>query len=294
MRRSITTTVPVDLRLTLGPLAHGKRAHVVENGAVWRSTRTPVGPVSLHVTGGGYQVHAEAWGPGGGWALEHLGELVAADDTAAGFDPDGLVGRLWARMPGMRFGRTRSVFEPVLNAIIGQRVPVKAANQSYRMLLRRYGEPAPGPRPLWLQPTPAVLASMTYEQFHPLGIERKRADTIRRAAHRASRLEEAAAMKPADAMSRLTAFPGIGVWTASQTVQSALGDPDAVVVGDYKLPNVVAWSLAGEPRGDDDRMLELLEPYRGHRARVVRLLKAGGESPPKYGPRLEVMPIKAW
>ena len=97
-----------------------------------------------------------------------------------------------------------------------------------------------------------------------------------------------------DAMNRMTAFPGIGVWTAAQAVQAALGDPDAVVVGDYKIPNVVAWNLAGEPRGDDQRMLELLEPYRGHRARVVRLLKAGGELPPKYGPRLAVMPIETW
>jgi 3-methyladenine DNA glycosylase/8-oxoguanine DNA glycosylase len=278
----------------LGPLAHGKRAHLVEDGAVWRSTRTPLGPATLKVTGHGHEISAAAWGPGGDWALEHLPELVGALDRAEGFSPAGVVGRLWSQMPGMRFGRTRSVFEPILNAIIGQRVPVKAANQSYRMLMRRHGEPAPGPKPLWLQPTPQTLAAMTYEEFHPLGIERKRADTIRRAAHRATRLEEASDMEPNAAMARMIAFPGIGPWTAAQAVQAALGDPDAVVVGDYKLPNVVSWNLAGEPRGDDDRMLELLEPYRGHRARVVRLLKAGGEPPPKYGPRLAVMPTEAW
>ncbi|MDH3729946.1 MAG: DNA-3-methyladenine glycosylase 2 family protein, partial [Acidimicrobiia bacterium] len=97
-----------------------------------------------------------------------------------------------------------------------------------------------------------------------------------------------------DAAARLTALPGIGEWTASQVVQVVLGDPDSVMVGDYKLPSFVTWNLAGEPRGDDARMLELLEPYRGHRARVVRLLKAGGESPPRYGPRLEVMPVESW
>jgi 3-methyladenine DNA glycosylase/8-oxoguanine DNA glycosylase len=135
---------------------------------------------------------------------------------------------------------------------------------------------------------------MGHAEFHPLGIERKRAETIRGAARRASRLEEAAAMSPAEAMVRLTAFPGIGVWTASQVIQVALGDPDAVVVGDYNLPHLVSWNLAGEARGGDERMLELLEPYRGHRARVVRLLKAGGESPPRFGPRLSVMPIESW
>ena len=294
VQRTLRTPHPIDLRLTLGPLAHGKRAHLVDADGVWRATRTPEGPVTLQITGGGLEVAATAWGEGAEWALEHLGELVGVDDVAAGFEPTGAVADLHRRLPGLRFGRTRAVFEPTLNAIIGQRVPTKAANSSYLGLVRRYGEPAPGPRPLWLQPTPAVLASLGYEDFHPLGIERKRADTIRRTAHRAKRLEEASSMSSAEAMTRLTAFQGVGEWTAAQVVQVALGDPDAVVVGDYNLPNTVAWNLAGEPRGDDERMLELLEPYRGHRARVVRLLKAGGESPPKYGPRLEVMPVETW
>jgi len=66
----------------------------------------------------------------------------------------------------------------------------------------------------------------------------------------------------------------------------ALGDPDAVSVGDYHLPSMVAWALAGEARADDERMLELLEPYRGHRARVVQLLELAGIGPPRRGPRL--------
>ena len=59
-------------------------------------------------------------------------------------------------------------------------------------------------------------------------------------------------------------------------VRVAYGDPDAVSVGDYHVPNMVAWALAGEPRGDDARMLALLEPFRGHRGRVCVLLEAAG------------------
>ena len=65
-----------------------------------------------------------------------------------------------------------------------------------------------------------------------------------------------------------------------------MGDADAVPVGDFHIPNMVCWALAGEARGDDARMLELLEPYRGQRARVVRLIKHAGVTAPKYGPRL--------
>jgi hypothetical protein len=59
-----------------------------------------------------------------------------------------------------------------------------------------------------------------------------------------------------------------------------------VSVGDFHIPNLVSWALAGEPRGSDARMLELLEPYRGRRALVVRLLELSGMRAPRYGPRL--------
>ena len=55
-----------------------------------------------------------------------------------------------------------------------------------------------------------------------------------------------------------------------------LGDPDAVPTGDLHLPHEVAWALAGEESADDARMLELLEPFRGHRFRLLRLLLAAG------------------
>ncbi len=49
---------------------------------------------------------------------------------------------------------------------------------------------------------------------------------------------------------------------------------------------MVAWALAGEARGTDERMLELLEPYRGQRGRVLRLLELAGVRAPRYGPRM--------
>jgi 3-methyladenine DNA glycosylase/8-oxoguanine DNA glycosylase len=55
-----------------------------------------------------------------------------------------------------------------------------------------------------------------------------------------------------------------------------LGDADAVPIGDLHLPHEVCWALAGESSGDDQRMLELLEPWRGQRFRVLRLLLCAG------------------
>ena len=98
-------------------------------------------------------------------------------------------------------------------------------------------------------------------------------------------------MAPAEATRRLRVLPGIGAWTAAEVSLVALGDADAVSVGDYHLPHHVAWALAGEPRADDARMLELLEPYRGHRGRVIRLVVAGHPGPPRFGPRLPLNSI---
>ncbi|MFN8521265.1 MAG: hypothetical protein U0667_18210 [Chloroflexota bacterium] len=110
---------------------------------------------------------------------------------------------------------------------------------------------------------------------------------------RATWLEAAARLPPGQALGRLLTMPGIGPWTAAETVHAAHGDPDAVSVGDFHTPHTVSWALAGEARADDARMLELLEPYRGQRARVVRLLELAGVTAPRYGPRMAPRSIAA-
>jgi 3-methyladenine DNA glycosylase/8-oxoguanine DNA glycosylase len=142
-----------------------------------------------------------------------------------------------------------------------------------------------------LPPTPATLAATPYWVFHHWEVEQRRAQTIINAARHAKRLEEAVTMEPADAERRIRALPGLGAWTYAEVAVVALGDADAVSVGDYHLPHLVGWALAGEERATDERMLELLEPYRGHRARVVQLLELSGVSPPRRGPRLALQRI---
>jgi 3-methyladenine DNA glycosylase/8-oxoguanine DNA glycosylase len=93
-------------------------------------------------------------------------------------------------------------------------------------------------------------------------------------------------MPLADAYARLRALPLVGPWTAAEVGLRALGDADAVSVGDFHLAHAVCWALAGEPRGTDERMLELLAPYASHRARVIRLIEAAGIHAPRRGPRM--------
>ncbi len=180
------------------------------------------------------------------------------------------------------------MLDALVPAILEQKVTGAEARRAWQGLVRVHGEPAPGPMDLGLRvtPAPAVLAALPYHAYHAFGVEQRRADLIRRVAARAAWFEAIVDLPIAEAHARLQAVPGIGPWTANEVTLRALGDRDAVSVGDFHLPNLVAWALAREPRADDARMLELLEPYRGHRAIVVRWLELSGIRPPAYGPRL--------
>ena len=262
-----------------------------------RATRTPDGPATLHLAfDGGPTAVATAWGQGAGWALDHAPDLLGAgDDGASAFRPaDRYVRRLWHEAGGagsVRVGRSHAVCEALVPVVLEQRVTGGGARRSYRWLVRRFGEPAPGGFGLLLPPCPTVLAAQPSWVFHRAGVERKRAETITGALRRAVRVEEASTLPIADAHARLRSFPGIGVWTANEVALVALGDSDAVSVGDYHLKNIVAYALAGEPRASDERMVELLEPWRGDRARVVRLIERFGPGAPRYGPKVETPEI---
>lgn len=291
---------PFALRLVLGIHARGgldPTLRFSRDGSAWRATRTPAGPATLRLLPDGDGLRTEAWGPGADWAIEQAPELVGANDDPADF-PERIAGvpllrELARRMPGLRIGRTRRVLEAVVPAIIEQKVTGSEAWTALGALIRRHGEPAPGPwtasrrpSPLWIPPSPDTLAGLPGYAYHPLGLERRRADAIRGAASRAGRLEECADVPIAEAYARLRALPLVGPWTAAEVGLRALGDPDAVSLGDFHLPHVVCWALAGEPHGTDARMLELLAPFAGQRARVIRLLEAGRVAAPRRGPRM--------
>lgn len=261
-------------------------------GAFWWAVRTPDGPATLALRRDGDHLATTGYGPGAGWVADRADAVAGLRDDLTGFPAlaaaHPVVEELARTHRGLRLPTTGRVFLRLLRAVCEQKVTGKEAYRAYAAIVRRFGEPAPGPEPatgvrLRLPPDPDVLAATPYWAFHRLGLEQLRADTLCRAAAVAERLERCA--DPAEATARLTAIPGIGPWTAAEVIRTAYGDPDAVSVGDYHIPNTVAWALAGEPRGDDDRMRELLEPFRGHRGRVCLLLEVAGIGAPRFGPR---------
>lgn len=284
----------VDPFLTLSHLRHGPRDPTIrfERAALWRASRTPAGPACLRLAGEGDAWRVMVWGPGAEAALAGVPRLLGADDDPSRLVlPRGRLREVERRYTGLRFGATDSVMDSLMPAIIEQRVTGVEAQRSYRSLVLRHGDPAPGPVSLLLPPEPATVAALAYHDLHPMGLEQRRAVTLIQAARRAEWLEGASGLERGPALARLRSIPGVGAWTAAETARPAFGDPDAVSTGDYHTPSLVSWALAGEPRADDARMLDLLEPYRGQRARLVRLLELSGVRPPRYGPRRRVRSI---
>jgi 3-methyladenine DNA glycosylase/8-oxoguanine DNA glycosylase len=295
--RIVTIDGPLDLGRTIGIHLRGSGDPTMRliDGRFVRATRTVDGPATLALRQVGERIEAEAWGPGAERILDAVPALVGLNDDRAGFEPSRhpLIAELDRRRRGIRLGRTGAVLESLVPAILEQKVTGTEAWRGLRGLVRGWGEPAPGPFGLWLLPRPSVIAAIPYHALHPIGVERRRADLVRRVADRAIRFEEVLGLSRDAAYARLTALPGIGPWTAAEVMLRAAGDADAVSVGDFHLPNLVAFTLAGDIRGTDARMLELLEPWRGHRARVIRLLETSGLRPPAFGPRYAPRSIAA-
>ncbi|WP_347351714.1 DNA-3-methyladenine glycosylase 2 family protein [Intrasporangium sp.] len=259
-------------------------------GAFARAVQTPDGAGVLHlvVRPGCATVECRAWGAGAEWLLDSVPDLLGAGDDPSGFRArHAVVGEAWRRYPGYRVPRSRLVLDALVPAIIEQKVTGQEAFAGYRRLVRRFGERAPGPfgDRLVVPPTASGWASIPSWEFLQAQVDPARSRAVVAAARVAGRLEQVVDLAPVPARRRLRALPGVGVWTAAEVAQRALGDPDAVSFGDFHVAKDIGWALTGRPV-DDAGLARLLEPYRGHRFRVQALLVLAGHRRPRRGPRM--------
>ncbi len=297
--RTVTFPSAVSPAITLAPLRRGPLDPcfvVCDDGAIWRTSLLPTGPVTARITRSGrYAVDCTAWGSGAEEFLDAAPAMLGAHDDPTGFAPaQPTVAAAHRRLPHLRVGRTGHVLEALIPAVLEQRVPGKDAFRSWRLLVTEFGGPAPVPAPTRMRVPPSATRwrAVPSWAFHRANVDPGRARTVVACAQRAASLERLTGWPAERARDALVSLPGVGGWTAAETAQRAFGDADALSVGDYHVSKMIGWTLLGRPI-DDDAMVELLEPMRPHRHRVVRLLEASGLAfEPRRGPRLPVQNIR--
>ena len=296
--RTLTFAGPASPEHTLAPLRRGPGDpcfQIDAERAIWRTSLQASGPVTARLARTGpASVHCQAWGEGAEEFVADLPALLGAADSVADFRPTHpTVVAAQARVPHLRLGRTGRVLEAIIPAVLEQRVQGIDAFRSWRLLITRFGSPAPGPAPerMRVPPSAAQWRAIPSWEFHRANVDPGRMRTLIGCAARAESLERLASRPPAAARAALMSLPGVGEWTAAEVAQRALGDPDALSVGDYHLATMIGWTLLGHPI-DDPAMVELLEPMRPHRYRVVRLLEVSRMAySPRRGARLPVQRI---
>jgi endonuclease III len=275
--RTFTVPARYDLDETLRFTRFGPGDPTARRGAGWfvKAWRSPAGEVTLRVEQRPPdRVEAAAWGPGSAWALAHAPALLGLHDRGDAFDPGPLLAGVARRFGGMRLARVPWPLDKLIAYVFQQRVAFEEAAASWRSLLRRHGDRAPGPQPLKLMPPARTLLALPDHDWQVVGLDRQRRGTVREVLRYAHRIQETADMALPDVRRRLAALRGVGPWTLEITMGFGFGDPDAVPIGDYNLPAIVSWALAGEAEATDERMLALLEPFAGQRFRVIRWLFA--------------------
>ena len=247
--------------------------------------RTPEGPVALRARAVDGRLELDAWGAGADWMVGRLEHLAAHHDDprALRFDHP-VLDDANRRNPGMRHAAAGLVVDGLIARILGQRVLTSEAARSWNAMCRELGGPAPGPLELLLPPDHERLAQMPTWWFHQRGVERGRARTIVAVCRNARRLAEVVDLPLPQAYGRMRAIPGLGPWTVNGVARVALGDPDAIVVGDYWISHVVCSFFTGRSRGSDQEMLDLVDRWVGQRGRVERLVYLSGHRIQRFAP----------
>ncbi|MEM6929367.1 MAG: DNA-3-methyladenine glycosylase 2 family protein [Myxococcota bacterium] len=277
-----------DLFATVRFLRIGRRDPTMRltDSELVRTMRTPDGPATLFVRAIGDRFAVKAFGPAAQRAVDAAPALLGLEDDPSAFAPSHRrLARMLAEQGPVYMPRVDAWVESLVPIVLQQLVTFAEAASGWLRLVSRFGETAPGPLPLKLFPDPKRLVRQPVHVWRQLGVGSKRAATIVRICERAGRIEALREQRLDVVREKLTSLRGIGPWTVESFCGMCLGDADALAPGDIHLPNDVAWALAGEARADDARMFELLEPFRPHRWRVIRLLYHAGFTAPRRGPK---------
>ncbi|GEO86336.1 MULTISPECIES: DNA-3-methyladenine glycosylase family protein [Alphaproteobacteria] len=163
---------------------------------------------------------------------------------------------------------TEPGFAGLAHIIVSQMVSRASAEAIWSRILEATGE-APSAQ-TYLALDAAVVAG--------LGLSRAKASTLegvaRAVASNALDLSVISSLDADEAITRLTALKGIGLWTAEVYLMFCCGHPDVFPAGDVALRAAVGDAFGHEARPDIRTVAELAEAWRPWRSIAARLFWA--------------------
>ena len=280
---SVARLHPVHLRRTFALQAFGN----YDPSATWKaetltksfSTSGGVCTVTVSSTNDGILFAAD-----GNEAKATVSELAAAAEINDGytdfFPQHEAVASHHRQLPGLRLIRVPWLFDIACSAVLQQRVRSTDAMREWSSICSRFGQRASNGKITF--PSASVLSAVQLHDLQAIGIDARRARTLLLLARDMRLHPLRPEMSHEQLRLRLGRIPGVGPWTVEMILGFGASDKDALPVGDLYLPHLVSFALAGERRGTDEGMIVLLQPFRPHRFRVVRLLYSAKISVPGW------------
>ena len=188
---------------------------------------------------------AEAWGAGREWMLERVTPMIGEHDPGYRVRRRPSGGAARPTQPSQRPLRCQPHAVPRAGADDPRPADHRQARRSsqWHRLCRTLGEPAPGPRRR--AAAAAVARCRSPDSPHGGSIRSVSRPSVPRRCERSQSTPRSCgdgrSSPVAELAAKLALLPGIGQWTIGSVLASAMGDPDAVAVGDFHLKNLVSY-----------------------------------------------------
>jgi 3-methyladenine DNA glycosylase/8-oxoguanine DNA glycosylase len=203
---------------------------------------------------------------------------------------DPVLAAIAARYPGLRPHSSGSLFDGLIDSIVGQSITVLAA-AVVSARLASYFHPGIelGGRIFWPSPRPVDLANADPFRLRMTGVTWKRAEALVIAGQAAldGRVIEPADDEPDRLRAMLLARPLVGMWTAESAQLWGIGEDDAYPSGDVALLRAArrAYGLPEMTMKELDARAAGWVGYRAWASRLLWIEQFGSASMPRYSTR---------
>ena len=210
------------------------------------------------------------------WLLGCDQELRPFYDAVA---DDPVLAEVVGQFYGYRNTRTASVFEALVQAVMGQQIATAVARVVRNLMVQHYGVRAHiAGQERYAFPRANALAAAAIADLRQLKLSNRKSEYIQGIAQAAQAtpdgFEHLHQLPDDEVIRQLTALRGVGNWTAQWILVRALARPDGFPIGDLALRRTVAALYFDGAEITDDQLLDFSQRWSPWRSLATAYLFA--------------------